>query len=424
MSRTPSMSVAEAESALGPRGTITVTPDNKLTVRKWLTANGVPGMYAAGLAKMALQAAYNDSSNSALDRLRRDAIAAAQDAKEDLAALANGDENAVTNGYLHANGLAANNNPKINGNADALATVRDILLQGYKPQVTIDESTVRAIVADAIGNMSTRVIEIRAEHKPAIKIDGIAHPLFESVLLCLSQNVPVALIGPAGSGKTTCAEMTAKALAAGFYMNGAISGTHEYLGFVDAGGTYHSTPFRQAFEHGGIYCADEIDAGDPAAILVINSALANGHMPFPDQVEPVKKHPDFRIVACANTFGLGADRVYVGRNQLDGATLDRFATFMWDYDANLERALCGAELLPVTAKPQHRTMTGPQWCERVQALRAAAAAEKARIIISPRASIYGARLLAAGMSMDIVEQILVWKGTDSALVSRIKARVS
>jgi cobaltochelatase CobS len=214
----------------------------------------------------------------------------------------------------------------------------------------------------------------------------------------------LALIGPAGSGKTTAAEQIAEALNLPFYIQGAVSGAHELVGFVDAHGRYQSTPFRQAFEHGGIIVLDEIDAGDPAGLLVMNAALANGHMAFPDQTAPVKKHENFRVVACANTFGTGADRLYVGRNQLDAATLDRFAALSWDYDETLEATLCADE----------------SWRKRVQALRHTASNEKARVIISPRASIYGAKLIAAGLDRATVENILVWKGADSELRRRIE----
>ena len=41
-------------------------------------------------------------------------------------------------------------------------------------------------------------------------------------------------------------------------------------------------------------------------------------------------------MATANTFGTGADPIYAGRNQLDGATLDRFVVIEMTYDAALE----------------------------------------------------------------------------------------
>jgi cobaltochelatase CobS len=55
-----------------------------------------------------------------------------------------------------------------------------------------------------------------------------------------------------------------------------------------------------------------------------------------------KKHPDFICIAAANTYGRGADRQYVGRNELDESTLDRFriGTVPMDYHEQLERQLC------------------------------------------------------------------------------------
>jgi len=47
-------------------------------------------------------------------------------------------------------------------------------------------------------------------------------------------------------------------------------------------------------------------------------------------------------IAAANTYGKGADRQYVGRNELDESTIDRFriGTVPMDYDEGLETALC------------------------------------------------------------------------------------
>ena len=60
-------------------------------------------------------------------------------------------------------------------------------------------------------------------------------------------------------------------------------------------------------------------------------------MAFPH--ETVTRHPDFRCVAAANTWGKGSNLQYGGRNVLDGATLDRFDMVFFDYDRKLERAL-------------------------------------------------------------------------------------
>ena len=125
-------------------------------------------------------------------------------------------------------------------------------------------------------------------------------------------------------------------------------------------------------------------------------------MDFPDK--RVSRHPDFRVVAAANTFGTGADRQYVGRNQLDAASLDRFAFLEWGYDEALERSLAGNDA----------------WVDRVQKVRKAVSTLKIRHVVSPRASIQGASLLAAGMAQSAVESAVLFRGLDSATVAKIE----
>jgi hypothetical protein len=125
-----------------------------------------------------------------------------------------------------------------------------------------------------------------------------------------------------------------------------VSSEYKLTGFIDAQGRIVSTAFRKAFEFGGVFLFGETDASMPGALLAFNTALANGWMDFPDGV--VQKHPDFRVVADANTFGTGADRLYVGRNQLDAASLDRYAVLDWPYDEALEAALSGCRRLQIS----------------------------------------------------------------------------
>jgi hypothetical protein len=214
------------------------------------------------------------------------------------------------------------------------------------------------------------------------------------------------MVGPAGGGKTTAAEQVAAALGLPFYTNGSLTGAHEVTGYENAT-KYITTPFRQAFENGGLYLADEIDGSDPAATLALNSALANGFMNFPDQPAPIRAHPEFYFIGAANTYGRGADRLYIGRNQLDASTLDRFCTLTWDYDETLERSLAGDDA----------------WCAYVQAARAAASDLKIRHVISPRATYSGAIHRAAGLAFDMVADLNLWNGLDREQRDRITARI-
>jgi cobaltochelatase CobS len=89
---------------------------------------------------------------------------------------------------------------------------------------------------------------------------------------------------------------------------------------------------------------DELDAADDNTLLVINSSLSNGRLALPNRLHKpwAKMHPNFVALAAANTFGTGADRMYVARNQLDEASLDRFriGQILMDYDLEIEAHLC------------------------------------------------------------------------------------
>lgn len=166
---------------------------------------------------------------------------------------------------------------------------------------------------------------------------GFFHEKFDQILSQVQLDEPIMLIGPAGSGKNVAISQVADALGQHMYYTNNASNEFKLTGFIDAGGNYRDTEFYKAFKNGGIFFLDEIDNSDPSALIVINSALANGYMAFPH--ETIDRHPNFRIIAAANTWGKGADLQYVGRNALDGATLDRFDNIFFDYDTNLEKAL-------------------------------------------------------------------------------------
>lgn len=233
--------------------------------------------------------------------------------------------------------------------------------------------------------------------------DKLVHERYETVLKAVANDVPVMLVGPAGSGKTTLCEQVAEALDLRFYFTGAVASEYKLSGFVDAQGRIVSTAFREAYKNGGLFLFDEVDASMPQAIMAFNAALANGHCDFPGDIEPTKRHPSFRVVAAANTFGRGADRQYVGRNQLDAASLDRFAVIELDYDETMETALAGNK----------------QWSKRIQRIRKEIQKQQIRHIVSPRASILGAKLLAAGFSTDEALEATVWKGLDHETKARI-----
>tara|TARA_X000001382_G_scaffold126189_1_gene112516 strand:- start:303 stop:1454 length:1152 start_codon:yes stop_codon:yes gene_type:complete len=226
--------------------------------------------------------------------------------------------------------------------------------------------------------------------------DVHVHEVFDDILPTVAVGENVYLVGPAGSGKTTIAKQIAEALGRDFYCYGAIKYDHDVVGYVKPDGSYSQTNFYKAFKHGGLVLMDEMDASSSNALLALNAALANEFASFPlgndGEGGMVDRHPDFVVIASANTFGHGASAQYVGRNPMDMATLDRFCNITMGYDESLERAITGNDT----------------WVDYVQAVRHAVAHHKMRYIVSPRASVKGAKLLAAGVSPDRVAAQTIW----------------
>jgi len=281
---------------------------------------------------------------------------------------------------------------------DAIRVNNEIITDQIGIEIAKFVEALPGIVAELLkGHVAPVRIEI-AERGEVRVLEGLHHSQTAEIIQIASMGHPVMMVGPAGCGKTTIGEMVSRALDLSFFITSTVFDTHELMGFVDGHGNYHRTPFRDAFENGGVWIADEIDAWDAAALLAANSALANGYVTFPDGQQPVRRHENFRMIACANTFGKGADRVYIGRNQLDAASLDRFAVVPIDYDRNLEM----------------RLTTNAGWANEVWNVRDKVETKNIRHVVSTRAIINGSRALAIGMDIERVRDIYLFKGLSEA----------
>jgi cobaltochelatase CobS len=295
--------------------------------------------------------------------------------------------------------------PASSSNSSDLASVLAGAIQEHLQPATVqlDENQVISLIQQHAPKAEPREIQIKVADKPAVKLDR-QHKAFDDLLMVSAQGINSMLVGPAGSGKTTAAKNIAKALNRDFasISFGPMTMQSQLLGYEDAHGVYHETLFVKAFRDGGVFLGDEMDAASAAVLVTINMALANGEMATPAGM--IKKHQDFVFIAGANTFGTGADRQYVGRAQLDAATLDRFCFIAWDYDETLEANLAGNDV----------------WTAKVREYRRNAENHGLKVVISPRASINGALLLEAGMDQKKVEKMLIFKGLDKQTINKIK----
>lgn len=80
-----------------------------------------------------------------------------------------------------------------------------------------------------------------------------------------------------------------------------------------------------------------MDSCSSDVLIGLNACLANGYFDFPH--ETIECHENFVVMSAGNTTGHGATADYVGRQQLDLSTLDRFLSIKIDYDTNIDLAV-------------------------------------------------------------------------------------
>lgn len=265
--------------------------------------------------------------------------------------------------------------------------------------------TVRLNVEEALKALTPTILHVVMPSE-APTVIGMVHNRLPVLIKMLAAGGHVYLHGPAGSGKTTAARQCADAFGLPFYFAAKVESEYMLLGFKDARGETVRTQFREAYEHGGVFLFDELDGSSPSAVVAMNAALANGICPFPDGV--ITMHANFKCVGGGNTKLSGATREYVGRNQLDAASVDRFDFLEWGYDDALERALA----------------TNAAWCDYVQDARRAVAERALKHLVTPRATLRGCKLLEGGLTWQEVETAVIWKGLDADTVAQLKGAMT
>ena len=271
--------------------------------------------------------------------------------------------------------------------------------------------TIKAAATEAAQAVTPRThnFTVTANNAVVHQAEGRPHFRMDRILKSLARRKHTWLAGPAGSGKTTAASMAAKMLGLKYseVSLGPATSQWDLNGFKNANGEYVPGEMRDAYENGGVMMLDEIDNANPSVLVAINAALANGYGNFPDG--RVKKHEDFVCIAGANTFGRGADRMYVGRTQIDAATLDRFKFLPFDYDEEAELDWAGHDQR--------------EWVLFVQKVSHAAEERQLRVIVSPRASINGADELRDGEEWNNCADEWIWNKMSKEDSDMLKAVV-
>lgn len=221
----------------------------------------------------------------------------------------------------------------------------------------LNEEGVRKIVTDYMNtkegrelikkNATIKQVNVIVNGGDPVKVEGFVHEKFELICKLAATGLPVLMVGPAGTGKTHLARQVAEGLKRPFTYNSMSEGVTEShlvgrnLPQSDGSFKFECSPFVKTYENGGVHLFDELDSADANVMTFLNAALANGHLSVPQAGRIFEKHKDTVLICAANTYGTGATRTYVGRNQLDAATLDRFAcsTVEVGYDKKLEESI-------------------------------------------------------------------------------------
>lgn len=188
------------------------------------------------------------------------------------------------------------------------------------------------------------------------------------------------LVGPAGCGKTTICKASGDELELPVTVIPCGAGTSSttFLGYKYP--EREGTPFVGAFAQPGIIVLDEFTALEAQVAQVANAALANNELV--STIGTIQRHPDCIIICTSNTYGHGADRMYVSNNQLDAATIDRFA----------------GTVIEITYSKEYESQYDPEVVKYVWNLRDIIARNGLRKIASTRSIINGCLLKAGGMN--------------------------
>jgi len=211
----------------------------------------------------------------------------------------------------------------------------------------------------------------------------------------------VAIVGPAGNGKTTTSEIALNAQ--GFeYVSLSCTDRTEVLDLVGGliltkdGEQWKDGVVTQAFREGKAVVLDEADALDPRVMMSLQNALQDAgpdgkarYVNTPEgKVYPAGKCP---IVMCMNTTGDGGSRQYNSRNRLDAASRDRLTMIQTGYENEVE----------ILVKRGIKKFTAKRVQEWATKMRQTIEREGLDVIISPRTMLNMAQALDTfGWSFD------------------------
>lgn len=220
-------------------------------------------------------------------------------------------------------------NLRIN-NADIVFERKDNIIENIPPvSFYLNESK----------KYSERIERLLAKKNELISKGYIFHEKFDDVLTLTIEGANPYLWGPSGSGKTYLIKQIADILELPLYDLGKINESYDILGFANIKGEYNRPLFFQAYLQGGVALADELDASNPNAVIILNNfASGNKEYNFP-YYGKVERHPNFRLITAGNTSGDGANHDYNVRLKLEESLQQRLIPIEIKYDNIIDKRI-------------------------------------------------------------------------------------
>ncbi len=210
-------------------------------------------------------------------------------------------------------------------------------------------------------------------------------------LISMNNNYNTWLFGHTGTGKTTfveqvCARLGWPVTRINLDSNLERSDLVGHITLANSNGTtvsmYEEGILPRAMQRPGVLLIDEMDAGRPDILFVIQRALeSKGLLLTEDNGRIVQPHPLFRFAATANTRGQGDEYgMYAGTRTMNASMLDRFPVFIeFNYMSVADESALLLELNPTLVEQQAKLM-----CQYAAEIRKAFTNGEIYQTISPR----------------------------------------
>lgn len=231
------------------------------------------------------------------------------------------------------------------------------------------------------------------------------HKLTRTIRTLLKLREYPFLYGAPGAGKTHLCESLAADMGLDFLCISLAPDMFksEITGSVSpVSGNYISTEFYEQFKNGGVILFDECGLASGSFLNVLNAALAQKELRFPNR-ERIKMHKDCFIMFADNSNLRGNDPNFPERQDVGTAFRDRLSYVEFEYDEALEFSILRS-INPTQANSIYRKVLALRKCLKEN--------QVIGVYASPRFGFKTAKLMSAGMTFEECIKVAMLAGCD------------